>query len=96
MINENGLKQFISSCTTDNGALIDHLFTNLIEEDAQVGTHHKVPGWAGGISQFFFKYFGCPSKIVDRNFRSHQSSRIYFKTHPFFPAAIATDKEQFL
>ena len=38
MINENGLEQHISSCTTDNGTLIDHLYTNLIEEDVQTGT----------------------------------------------------------
>ena len=38
IINENGLQQLISSCTTDNGTLIDHLYTNLIEEDVQVGT----------------------------------------------------------
>ena len=38
MINENGLEQLISSCTTDNGTLIDHLYTNLIEEDVQAGT----------------------------------------------------------
>ena len=28
----------ISSCTTDNGTLIDHLYTNLFEEDVQAGT----------------------------------------------------------
>ena len=38
MINENGLEQLISSCTTDNGTLIDHLYTNSIEEDVQAGT----------------------------------------------------------
>ena len=38
MINENVLEQHISSCTTDNGTLIDHLYTNLIEEDVQAGT----------------------------------------------------------
>ena len=38
VINENGLKQLISSCTTDNGTLIDHLYTNLIEGDIQAGT----------------------------------------------------------
>ena len=38
MINENGLKQLISSCTTDNGTLFDHLYTSLIEEDVQAGT----------------------------------------------------------
>ena len=38
MINENGLQQLISSCTTDNGTLIDHLYTYLIEEDVQAGT----------------------------------------------------------
>ena len=38
MINENGLEQLISSCTTDNGTLIDHLYTNLIEEDVKAGT----------------------------------------------------------
>ena len=32
MINENCLKQLISSCTTDNGTLIDHLYTNLSED----------------------------------------------------------------
>ena len=37
MINENGFKQLISSCTTDNGTLIDHLYTNLIE-GVQAGT----------------------------------------------------------
>ena len=38
MINENGFDQLISSCTTDNGTLIDHVYTNLIEEDVHVGT----------------------------------------------------------
>ena len=38
MINENSLKQLISSCTTDNGTLIDHIYTNLIEEDVHTGT----------------------------------------------------------
>ena len=38
MINENGLEQHISSCTTDNGTWIDHLYTNLIEEHVQTGT----------------------------------------------------------
>ena len=38
MINENGLEQLISSCTTDKETLIDHLYTNLIEEDVQAGT----------------------------------------------------------
>ena len=38
MISENGLEQHISSCTTDNGTSIDHLYTNLIEEDVQAGT----------------------------------------------------------
>ena len=38
MINENCLKQRISSCTTDNGTLIDHVYTNLIEEDIEAGT----------------------------------------------------------
>ena len=38
MINENGLEQLISSCTTDNGTLIGHLYTNLIEENVQAGT----------------------------------------------------------
>ena len=32
MINENCLKQLIPSCTTDNGTLIDHLYTNLSED----------------------------------------------------------------
>ena len=38
MINENGFEQLISSCTTDNGTLIDYLYTNLIEEDVLAGT----------------------------------------------------------
>ena len=42
IINENGLEQLISSCTTDNGTLIDHLYTKkmekMIEEDVQAGT----------------------------------------------------------
>ena len=38
MINENSLEQLISSFTTDYGTLIDHLYTNLIEEDIQTGT----------------------------------------------------------
>ena len=38
MINENSFEQLISSCTTDNGTLIDHLYTNLIEEDVHAGT----------------------------------------------------------
>ena len=32
MINENVLEQFISTCTTDNGTLIDHVYTNMIED----------------------------------------------------------------
>ena len=38
MINENALKQLISTCTTDNGTLIDHVYTNIIEEDILAGT----------------------------------------------------------
>ena len=38
MINENGLEQLISSCTMVNGTLIDHVYTNLIEDCVQVGT----------------------------------------------------------
>ena len=38
MINENGLEQHTSNCTTDNGTLIDHLYTKLIEEDVKAGT----------------------------------------------------------
>ncbi|XP_028418500.1 uncharacterized protein LOC114543885 [Dendronephthya gigantea] len=38
MINTNGLEQLITSSTTDNGTLIDHLYTNLIEKDIQAGT----------------------------------------------------------
>ena len=38
MINENGLEQLISRCTTDSGALIDHLCASLIEENVQAGT----------------------------------------------------------
>ena len=38
MINENGFQQLISSCTTDNGTLIDHLYTNLIEDDVLADT----------------------------------------------------------
>ena len=38
MINENALEQFISTCTTDNGTLIDHVYTNMIKEEVQVGT----------------------------------------------------------
>ena len=37
MINENSLEQLISSCTTDNGTFIDHLYINLIE-DVHAGT----------------------------------------------------------
>ena len=38
MIDENSFQQLISNCTTDNGTLIDHIYTNLIEEDVQAGT----------------------------------------------------------
>ena len=38
MVNENALSQLISSCTTDNGTLIDHIYTNLLEEDVLTGT----------------------------------------------------------
>ena len=38
MINENALEQFISTCTTDNGTLIDHVYTNMFEEEVLVGT----------------------------------------------------------
>ena len=37
-INENGLEQLVYRCTTDNGTLIDHLYTNLIDEDVLAGT----------------------------------------------------------
>ena len=38
MINENALEQLISTSTTDNGTLIDHVYTNMVEEEVQVGT----------------------------------------------------------
>jgi endonuclease/exonuclease/phosphatase family metal-dependent hydrolase len=38
MTNEFDLEQLISSCTTDNGTLIDHLYTNIIEDDLYAGT----------------------------------------------------------
>ena len=38
MVNENRFEQLISSCTTDNGTLIDHVYTNLIGEEIQAGT----------------------------------------------------------
>ena len=38
LINENALEQLISTSTTDNGTLIDHVYTNMIEEEVQVGT----------------------------------------------------------
>ena len=38
MINENSLEQLISSCTTDNGTLIDHAYTNFTKEYIQAGT----------------------------------------------------------
>ena len=38
MTNEFALEQLISSCTTDNGTLIDHLYTNIIEDDVYAGT----------------------------------------------------------
>ena len=37
MIIENNYIQVISNCTTDNGTLIDHLYTNLIEEEISAG-----------------------------------------------------------
>ena len=38
MINENALEQLISASTTNNGTLIDHVYTNMVEEEVQVGT----------------------------------------------------------
>ena len=38
MLDENAFEQVISSCTTDNGTLIDHVYTNMIEEEVLVGT----------------------------------------------------------
>ncbi len=38
LVNENHLQQLISNCTTDNGTLIDHLYTNLLEHDVYSGT----------------------------------------------------------
>ena len=37
MVVENGYKQLISSLTTDNRTLIDHLYTNLSQEEIHVG-----------------------------------------------------------
>ena len=38
MIDKNALEQYISTCTTDNGTLIDHVYTNMIEGEVLVGT----------------------------------------------------------
>jgi hypothetical protein len=37
MVVENSCRQIISSVTTDNGTLIDHLYTDIIEEDIHAG-----------------------------------------------------------
>ena len=37
MLIENSYRQLISGFTTDNGTLIDHLYTNIIEEDIHAG-----------------------------------------------------------
>ena len=37
MLRENDYRQLISSFTTDNRTLIDHLYTNLIEEEINAG-----------------------------------------------------------
>ena len=37
MVIENSYRQIISSCTADNGTVIDHLYTDLIEEEIQAG-----------------------------------------------------------
>ena len=37
MVTENSYRQVISSFTTDNGTLIDHLYTNLIGEEIHAG-----------------------------------------------------------
>ena len=38
MIREKNYRQLISGFTTDNRTLIDHLYTNLIEENIYAGT----------------------------------------------------------
>ena len=38
MSNENALEQLISTSTTGNETLTDHVYTNMIEEEVQVGT----------------------------------------------------------
>ncbi len=37
MVVENSYRQIISGSTTDNGTLIDHLYTDLIEEEIHSG-----------------------------------------------------------
>ena len=37
MVIENSYRQIISSSTTDSGTLIDHVYTNLIEEEIEAG-----------------------------------------------------------
>lgn len=51
LVRDNGYKQFISSYTTDNKTLIDHIYTNILHLDIQSGvvetyfTDHKAV-WA--------------------------------------------------
>ena len=37
MVVESSYRQIISGFTTDNGALIDHLYTDLIDEEIHAG-----------------------------------------------------------
>ena len=51
LVRDNGYKQLISSYTTDNKTLIDHIYTNILHLDIQLGvletyfTDHKAV-WA--------------------------------------------------
>ena len=37
-IEDNGYKQLISSCTTDYNTLIDHVYTNIVDEHITVNS----------------------------------------------------------
>lgn len=54
LVRDNGYKQFISSYTTDNKTLIDHIYTNILHLDYTVwccgNIFHRSQGSLGFIS----------------------------------------------